>query len=287
VTQHPTSLVDLASRIAAEAGAFLLDGWRLAGRTITTKSSATDMVSEMDEGAERLLVEAIIAARPDDAILGEEGANRPGTSGVRWVIDPLDGTTNYLYGIAQWAVSIGVEYNGEAVVGVVYAPALGETYVGVKGAGAHRNGLPIGVSTEANLGLALVGTGFGYAPQRRAYQSTVVAQLLPQIRDIRRFGSAALDLCAVASGQLDAYFEVGVNPWDVCAGDIIVREAGGAFGAVAISSTGDQSGARAGETLVSDTEPGSPHRPIVAANPTVHDAFVSALISAHIGVQPV
>jgi myo-inositol-1(or 4)-monophosphatase len=263
----------IAQQVAVAAGEFLLGGFRNGGRIVSTKSSGTDMVSEMDAGAEELLVAAIVAARPLDGILGEEGANRRGTSGVRWVIDPLDGTTNYLYGIANWSVSIGVELDGESVVGVVAAPALSEFYVGVRGRGATRNGVALAVSNESVLGLALVGTGFGYSSARRAYQSTVMANVLPQVRDIRRFGSAALDICAVASGHLDAYFEVGVNPWDVCAGDIIVRESGGTFGSYAMTGA-------VGPTV----EPGGPGRPIMAANGLVDQALLEALSQAHIGV---
>ncbi len=221
-------LRDLAIRLAKEAGAFLRDGLDRPRERVDTKSSGTDMVSEMDRGAERRIVEGIRAHRPNDGLLGEEGATSDGTTGLRWVIDPLDGTTNYLYGHPLWCVSIGIEFHGRPVVGVVEAPMTVETFVGVDGQGATVNGRPLAVGTCGDLGFALVGTGFGYAPERRAEQGAVVARFLPMIRDLRRGGSAALDLCYVAAGRLDGYYERGLNPWDACAGSVIVREAGGA-----------------------------------------------------------
>lgn len=220
-------LLTLATSLATEAGAFLLDGLTRARTSIETKSSGTDMVSEMDKGAETLLVQGILSARPNDGILGEEGTDREGTTGVRWVIDPLDGTTNYLYGHPLWSVSIGIEINGVPAVGVVDAPMLHETYTASTGGGAFRNGTPIAASECTDLGFALVATGFGYEASVRDWQGGIVHALLPTIRDLRRGGSAALDLCFVASGRVDAYYERGCHPWDLCAGTVIVREAGG------------------------------------------------------------
>jgi myo-inositol-1(or 4)-monophosphatase len=220
-------LRDLAVRLAKEAGAFLRSGLDQPRERIDTKSTGTDMVSEMDRGAERLIVEGIRARRPNDGLLGEEGTSSEGTTGFRWVIDPLDGTTNYLYGHPLWCVSIGIEFNGRPVVGVVDAPMLGETFVGADGLGASVNERSLSVSTCDDLGFALIGTGFGYAPERRAEQGVVVARFVPLVRDLRRGGSAALDLCYVAAGRLDGYYERGLNPWDACAGSVIVREAGG------------------------------------------------------------
>lgn len=185
------------------------------------------MVSEMDRGAERLLVNGILAARPHDGILGEEGTDTVGTSGVQWVIDPLDGTTNYLYGQPQWSVSVGIEIDGIASVGVVDAPMLRETYTASIGGGARCNDRPLHVSGCHALASALIATGFGYDASLRAWQGGIVSTLLPEIRDIRRAGSAALDLCFVASGRVDAYYERGCNAWDLCGGSVIVREAGG------------------------------------------------------------
>ncbi|MDQ2827374.1 MAG: inositol monophosphatase [Actinomycetota bacterium] len=221
-----TSLLELAVRVAREAGDLLLAGAAGVRFDVTTKTSGTDMVSEMDRASEALIVEGILAARPDDAVLGEEGAAREGTSGVRWIIDPLDGTTNYLYRHPTWAVSIGVEVDGRVDVGVVAAPGLGETFTAVRGKGAWLNGVPIAATAEQDLGRALVGTGFGYLAVRRARQAAVLPHLLPLVRDIRRNGVASLDLCWVACGRLDAYFEAGGQPWDVAAGLLIATEAG-------------------------------------------------------------
>ena len=220
-------LLNLAEHLATTTGAFLLDGLHRERTAIETKSTGTDMVSEMDRGAERMLVDAILAARPNDGILGEEGTDTAGTSGVRWIIDPLDGTTNYLYGHPQWSVSIGIEIDGVGSVGVVDAPMLRETYRAAIGGGAFCNGRAVTASPCAMLSHALVGTGFGYDPDLRSWQGGIVHTLLPEIRDIRRAGSAALDLCFVASGRIDAYYERGCNAWDLSAGSVIVREAGG------------------------------------------------------------
>jgi len=225
-TSTAAALLRLAERVARDAGEMLLagaDGLRV---DVTTKTSGTDMVSEMDRASEALIVKGILAVRPDDAVLGEETGSRHGTSGVRWVIDPLDGTTNYLYRHPVWAVSVGVEVDGEAAVGVVAAPALRETFSAVRGGGAWLNGDPIAVSGEVDLASALVGTGFGYVAERRALQAAVLPHLLPVVRDIRRNGVASLDLCWVACGRLDGYFEAGGQPWDVAAGLLIASEAG-------------------------------------------------------------
>jgi myo-inositol-1(or 4)-monophosphatase len=221
------ALLALATDVAREAGAKLLLLRDVARTDVGTKSSATDMVSDADRSSERLIVERILAARPDDAILGEEGGERPGTSGVRWVVDPLDGTTNYLYGQPGFCVSVGIEADGASVVGVVYDPSHDDLFVAARGRGATRNGAPVRVTDKADLATALIGTGFNYGAQERAAQGRVIAHVLPRVRDIRRRGAAALDLCWVACGRLDAYFERGLQAWDMAAGDLIVREAGG------------------------------------------------------------
>lgn len=217
----------VAEVLAVQAGAFLLDGLNRPRLAIETKSSGTDMVSEMDKGAETLLVEGIVRAFPDDAILGEEGTDRDGTSGWRWVIDPLDGTTNYLYGHPFWSVSVGVEYRGLPAVGVVDIPAIGETFCASTGLGTTRNGAMVTTSDVTVNAMALVATGFGYARQRRDWQGRIVSAVVPQIRDLRRGGSAAVDLAFLACGRVDAYYERGLNSWDVSAGTVLVREAGG------------------------------------------------------------
>jgi myo-inositol-1(or 4)-monophosphatase len=192
----------------------------------TTKSSPTDHVTDADRASERLIVEGIRRARPDDAILGEEGTSQPGTSGLRWVIDPLDGTTNFVYGLPAYGVSIAVERDGVALAGVVVDAARAETFSATAGGGAWSAGVRLRCNHIDDLSLALVGTGFSYDAARRARQGKVVAGLLPRIRDLRRVGAAALDLCWVACGRLDAFYEAGLQPWDLAAGALIAREAG-------------------------------------------------------------
>jgi myo-inositol-1(or 4)-monophosphatase len=220
------SLLALAVELASAAGRLASEGRRAGLRHVKTKSSATDMVTEFDGAAERLIVEGLAAARPDDGIVGEEGTTSAGTSGVSWYVDPIDGTTNYLYGIPQWGVSIGVADRSGMLVGVVVAPDLGETFTATRGGGAHLNGDPIAASELGELSRALVATGFSYAAERRGQQGLAAAALLPHVRDLRRFGSASLDLCAVACGRVDLYYETGLNSWDMAAGDLIAREAG-------------------------------------------------------------
>jgi len=219
------ALVVLATRVAGAAARVHRAGL---GRTqeIATKSTATDMVTEVDHEAERVIVDGIAAERPDDAILGEEGAQRDGTSGVRWIVDPLDGTTNYIYRYPAFGVSIGIEIDGVLAAGVVHDSARDRVYTGIVGAGAACNGAPIAVRDHADLATALVATGFQPQPERRGWQAGVLTRVLPRVRDIRRGGSAAIDLSCVASGQLDAFYEVGLAEWDMAAGTAIARAAG-------------------------------------------------------------
>ena len=229
----PAALVDLAAAVARTAGDVLLDGRRQAatgGIDVDTKSSATDMVTEVDRAAEELIVGALLAARPDDSILGEEGARTDGGSGVPWIIDPLDGTTNFLYGIPAYAVSIAAEVGGQIVAAAVYDPTHDELFTATRGGGAHLNRVRLQVAGPPTLATALVGTGFGYAPERRAEQALVLTGVLSSVRDIRRAGSAALDLCSVACGRLDAFYEYGLAPWDMAAGSLIAAEAGADVG---------------------------------------------------------
>ena len=220
------ALLDLAVDLAHRAGRLLLDGRHGQVEVAATKSSPTDVVTAMDRASERLIVEALQAARPGDGVLGEEGAADEGTSGVRWVIDPIDGTVNYLYGLPSWAVSIAAESGGETLVGVVHVPPLAETFTAARGQGARRNGVPIQVNPAVELDRALVATGFGYEAGRRAEQAAVLARLLPRIRDVRRAGAAAVDLCSVACGRVDAYYERGTQRWDIAAGALVAAEAG-------------------------------------------------------------
>ena len=196
-------------------------------RGVETKSSGTDMVSEADREAEAALAEMLRRERPDDGLLGEEGADESSASGRRWVVDPLDGTTNYLYRFPAWAVSVAVEDAEGGLAGVVYDPVADELFSAARGAGARLNGQPIRVSGAQRLDTSLIGTGFGYEPEVRAQQAEVVSRVLPRVRDIRRAGAAALDLCFVAAGRLDGYYERGIHRWDYAAGALIVREAGG------------------------------------------------------------
>lgn len=222
----PAALRALAVEIAEEAGALLLEGLSRRRTTVLSKSSSTDMVTEMDHAAEALIVERLRARRPADAIVGEEGADDTGTTGVTWVIDPLDGTTNYLYRLPAFAVSIAAEADGEALAGAVYNPVLREMFSASLGDGATLNDETLRIGDPPPLATALVATGFGYDPERRAAQARAVAHLIGQIRDIRRFGSAALDLCSVAAGRADVYFEEGTQRWDHAAGALVASEAG-------------------------------------------------------------
>lgn len=215
----------LATDLAREAGALAL-AMRLGVEELSTKSSPTDTVTAADKAVEALLLAALSSARPDDGVLGEEGSALTGTSGVRWVLDPIDGTVNYLYGIPQWAVSIGVEDGTGGLVGVVYDPSKDELWQAVRGGGAVLNGTPIRCSSATDLSQALIGTGFGYDARRREAQAQLLPDLLPNVRDIRRLGAGSLDLCSVAAGRLDAYFEQGLSPWDLSAGGLIAFESG-------------------------------------------------------------
>lgn len=222
-------LAPLAWRAAVAAGAFLRDE-RPEALVVDTKSSPTDAVSRMDREAEAMLVAALLGSRPDDGFLGEEGGPREGSSGVRWIVDPLDGTVNYLFGLPMWGVSVAAEVDGDVVVGVVVAPDADEAYLAVKGQGAwlvwHGEARRLTGSACSDLSQALVTTGFGYDADRRRAQAAVVMGLIGQLRDIRRMGAAVLDFCWLARGRLDGYFEYGLNPWDVAAGALIAAESG-------------------------------------------------------------
>ncbi len=268
----------LAVDVALEAGR-LITHERPAGLGASaTKSSPTDVVTVMDTRSEELIRQRLLAARPHDAILGEEGDDHVGTSGITWVIDPIDGTVNYLYEIPAYAVSIAavtgdprVPGEWEVLAAAVGDPSRGLVYHATRGEGARCSAVPTGTSAASGdhpsrvlrvgevdqLGSALIGTGFGYTRERRRTQAELLLRVLPEIRDLRRIGSAALDLCAVASGQLDGFFEVGLNPWDLAGGWLVVTEAGGVV-------TGPGGGAP-DESLT------------VAGNPAVHAALAAAV----------
>jgi myo-inositol-1(or 4)-monophosphatase len=230
----PAELLALAVATAREAGDMLADRSGQAV-VVSTKSSPTDIVTEMDRAAEQLIRQRIGAQRPDDAILGEEGGQTGDGALVRWVVDPLDGTVNYLYDLPDWAVSIAAEVAGEIVAGAVCVPRRDALYFAALGGGAWRVSLTGGESAPAEplacnsgvpLDRALIATGFGYDPGRRIVQGQVVGAVLPRVRDIRRNGACAIDLCSLAAGQVDGYYERGVQYWDIAAGSLIAREAG-------------------------------------------------------------
>jgi myo-inositol-1(or 4)-monophosphatase len=227
----PAALAELACAVARETGDLLISRHGQVG-VLDTKSSPTDVVTEMDRAAEDLIRQRILAARPGDVILGEEGGEIGSDAAVRWIVDPLDGTVNYLYGLSDWAVSIAAEVSSAVVAGAVCVPVHRSLFSATAGGGAWlrsawRDG-PRRLLCNTGVGLAdaLVGTGFGYEAARRVVQGQVAAALLPRVRDIRRAGAAAVDLCSVAAGHLDAFYERGLHEWDFAAGGLIAREAG-------------------------------------------------------------
>ncbi len=229
---EPGRLLALAVDVAREAAALVARGRASAGDDVDVKSSPVDVVTAVDRASEELVVRRLLAARPDDGVMGEEGADRAGTSGVRWVVDPIDGTVNFLYDLPAYAVSIAAEVDGEVRAGVVLNVATGELFTATAGGGAfasspaRREPVRLTGSRPVSLEQTLVATGFGYRVEQRRAQGAVVARLLPRVRDIRRYGSAALDLCSVAAGRVDAYYELDLNPWDHAAGALVAAEAG-------------------------------------------------------------
>jgi myo-inositol-1(or 4)-monophosphatase len=221
----PAELLRLAIELATDT-AELVRRRHAEHFATSAKTTATDLVTEVDTAAERFLVERLAQRRPDDAILGEEGGGRPGRTPVRWLLDPIDGTVNFVLGLPQYAVSVAAEVNGVVVAGAVCNPATGELYSAERGRGAQLGDQPLRGPREVPLARAVIATGFGYDAALRARQGAVAAALLPQVGDLRRLGSAALDLCFLAAGRLDGYFEAGLNPWDSAAGGLIAQEAG-------------------------------------------------------------
>ena len=248
-------LLELAVAAARAAGELL--NTRPKVFDISQKSSAVDFATQMDIASEKLIVEKILAARPTDGIIGEEGSDRASTSGYTWVIDPLDGTVNYFYGMPGWNVSIAVKDNEGVVAAAVYAPSINSLWTATRGGGAFLNGVAISCNDPITLDRALIGSGFSYDLGKRQEQASLVARLIPLIRDLRRNGAAAVDLCSVAMGALDGYYEMGLKEWDLAAGGLIAREAG------AIVS-GRRSGP-AGEEMV------------IAAGPALHARLVAEI----------
>ena len=259
-SDDPIALRDLAVSLARNAGRVAYAGRRSVRDDAlgeTTKSTGTDIVTKFDRAAESEIVAQLRAARPDDAIVGEEGTADSGTSGYAWFIDPIDGTTSFVYDLPTWSCSVAVAHDDTMLAGAVYVPPLDELFDAALGHGARLNGHPISTSTETDLGLALVATGFSYHPEARRAQAERLARMIGSFRDIRRMGSAAIDLCFVAAGRLDVYFEQYLNNWDSAAGELIAREAG------AITSNFSGGPAHPGEML--------------ASAPGIHRAFVDLL----------
>ncbi len=263
----PTALLELARDIAVQASGFALEARRGGVTVAATKSSAVDIVTAVDRDTESLIRSLILEARPDDGIVGEEDVTHVGTSGIDWIVDPIDGTVNFLYGVPAWAISIAVAegaaaggIGGTTLAGVVVNPSTGEVFEASLGGGARLAGQRLVVNDGVTLSSALVGTGFSYSSERRREQAAVLLELLPQVRDIRRIGSAALDLCALAAGRLDAYYERGLNAWDHSAGALVAREAG--------ARVGGPGGGRENSEL------------LVAAAPELYDQLVEALRGA-------
>jgi myo-inositol-1(or 4)-monophosphatase len=231
--QDPGDLLDLAQAVARDAGRLLLDRFSAAGPTqavtdsVRSKSSRTDLVTEADRASEQLIIRELIEERPHDAILAEEGGSTSGTSGLTWVVDPLDGTINFVYGFPVFAVSIACRSDSGTLAGVVHDPSRNETFTAAAGGGAFRDGVRLELGPGPGIDEALIGTGFSYRSERRWSQGRLLAHVLPQVRDIRRAGAAAIDLCWVAAGRLDGFYEAGLAPWDLAAGSLVVTEADG------------------------------------------------------------
>lgn len=244
------ALADVAAKLAREVGE-VVRARRAEGVAVAqTKSSLTDVVTAADQEAEHLLAEGLGRLRPQDGILGEEGASSAGSSGITWVVDPIDGTVNYLYGLPAYAVSVaatvsdgapGTTSDGRrAIAGAVYVPTTGEAFRAWHGGGAYLDGVRLTGPAETELGSTLLATGFGYTAERRTEQVEVLRHVLPRVRDIRRMGSAAIDLCMLAAGRLDAYYERGLQPWDYAAAALIARESGAVVRGLGDAAPGEE-----------------------------------------------
>ena len=256
-TSLATELRSVAEQLAREAGAMALAGRRSGPLTADTKSSPIDMVTKYDKASEAMITDGLRRLRPDDGIVGEEGAAHTGTSGITWHVDPIDGTTNFFFDLPLWAVSIGAVDEHGPIAGAVFAPALNDMFTASRDEGATLNGAPIAVRDNSDLSDALVCTGFSYRVHEREHHAQRVADMVMKVRDIRRFGAAAIDLCFVACGRLDAYFEEHLHSWDLVAGQIIATEAG----AVISNYVG---------------EPVTPQQ-VLVSNPQVHKAMIDLI----------
>lgn len=262
-------LRDVAAEVAADAATLVARLREHAVLPVATKSSRTDVVTAADTAAERAVRDLLARRRPGEVVLGEEEGGAPAVPGsVSWVVDPIDGTVNYLYGLPWYAVSVAAQRDGRTLAGAVVQPGAGRCFAAARGGGATLNGSPIHASTTTDLGLTLLATGFSYRVERRARQAELVARLLPAVRDVRRAGSAALDLCSVACGWVDAYVEHGLNRWDWAAGALIAEEAGAT---VRLPRNGGSSGGAAG------SEDGLGADAVLAAAPGVYDRLAALL----------
>lgn len=255
----------VAVQLAREAGDVALRGRRSGPITASTKSTSIDMVTEFDKASERFITEGLMSKRPDDGIVGEEGADIPSTSGIVWHIDPIDGTTNFFFDIPLWAVSVGAVDEEGPIAGAVYVPGLGEMFSAARGQGAWMNDLPIRPRDNSRISDALVATGFSYQIDQRPRHTHRVASMLNEVRDIRRLGAAAVDLCFVAAGRYDAYFEEGLNSWDLVAGQVIATEAG----AVVTNFNGDAV---------------TPQQ-VLASSPSLHQSMIDLIARCEMSTQ--
>lgn len=258
---NSAELLELAEKIASEAGELLMN--RPPKFDLDEKSGVFDFATQMDHESEKLIVSRILSSRPEDGLLGEEGANKESSSGITWVIDPIDGTVNYLYDIPGWCISIAAKDTNGPLVGVVYSPATNSLWKAARGLGAFLNNSPIRCNEPIALNRALVGSGFAYDLERRKDQAKLISNLLPEIRDLRRLGACAVDICHVATGSLDAYFEAGVNEWDYAAAGLIATEAGAKISV--------KSGIWNGEKHL-----------VIAAGPSLHAALEAHIHAAEI-----
>jgi myo-inositol-1(or 4)-monophosphatase len=253
-------LLDVALEAARRGGEVLVRHFGAPARGVDTKTTPTDPVSDADRESEQVIRTLLSKRRPDDGIVGEEAEGRAGTSGLEWVVDPLDGTVNFLFGRRDWCVSIGLEDADGGLVGVIHDPLGDETFTAVRGRGAFLNGSRIELGGCSDLTRALIGTGFSYDAAAREVQAERVARLLPRVRDVRRAGSAALDLAALACGRLDGFYEAPMERWDRSAGVLLIEEAGGV-----ISDLPGPLGLSPG---------------VIAANPALHPAFAELVLGA-------
>ena len=253
-----SDLLDVAMMAATRVSDILLGYFDGPAQGVSEKSTPTDLVSDADRAAEKFLLDFLRHERPDDGLLAEEGSGRPSKTGLTWVVDPLDGTINFLFGIPVWCVSIAVRDEHGGVAGAIYDPNREELFAAERGEGATLNGEPIRVSDRADLDTALIGTGFSYDADARAQQAATLQRVLPRVRDVRRAGSAAIDLATLACGRFDGFYEAPMEEWDKAAGVLIVEEAGGV-----VSELPAPNGMSPG---------------VIAANPNLHEALRALVV---------